>query len=187
MIARRLAKALAATALVGVSLSACIGDPGVTTGGTGGGGPGGAGSGGIGPGTGSGGTGPGTGSGGTGPGASGGAPGFTLDCNKPNLGSPVERLLTRAELEATLVDIFPEVKGQWAGSLPANRMGYASGWFIFRERAPWWAILPTACTMPVNIRPPPARNERSRASQLRRARRRGAPTRRDRKAGQGRS
>ncbi len=115
--------AAAMVALTGVGLSACVGDAGNSTTGSGGAGPG-AGSGGAGPGTASGGAGPGTGSGGSGPVSTGGAS-FTLDCPKANLGSPVERLLTRAELEATLVDIFPEVKGQWQSSLPASTLsGY---------------------------------------------------------------
>ncbi|MES1207166.1 MAG: DUF1588 domain-containing protein [Pseudomonadota bacterium] len=72
--------------------------------------------------TGSGGSGnPGTG-GGAGPGSGGAPPGFTLECAKPNPGSPSLRLFTRGELEATLGDIFPEVKGQWSSGLPANQL-----------------------------------------------------------------
>ncbi len=62
------------------------------------------------------------GGGGIGNNATGGSPGFTLECATPNLGSPVLRLLTRAEMESTLADIFPEAKGQWTGSLPANQV-----------------------------------------------------------------
>ena len=95
--------------LSGVGLTACVGNPGVSTIGTGGSGAVGTGSGG-------------TGAPGSGGASSGGATGFTLECPKANLGSPLERLLTRTELEATLVDIFPEVKGQWSGSLPASNL-----------------------------------------------------------------
>jgi len=30
-------------------------------------------------------------------------------------------------------------------------LGYASGWFVFRERAPWWAILPNGCAILLNL------------------------------------
>ncbi len=36
-------------------------------------------------------------------------------------------------------------------SLLAWFLGYASGWFAFRERAPWWAILPNGCAILVNL------------------------------------
>lgn len=42
------------------------------------------------------------------------------DCTQAANGSPVLRLLTTSELQSTLDDIFPEVKGQWSASLPAN-------------------------------------------------------------------
>jgi hypothetical protein len=41
-------------------------------------------------------------------------------CSQAANGSPVLRLLTNSELQNTLDDIFPEVKGQWTASLPAN-------------------------------------------------------------------
>lgn len=49
-----------------------------------------------------------------------GNPNFTLTCSGPTPGSPVLRLLTRAELVNTMNDVFPEVKGQWTSSLPSN-------------------------------------------------------------------
>ncbi len=36
-------------------------------------------------------------------------------------------------------------------SLLAWFLGYASGWFAFRERAPWWAILPNGCAILINL------------------------------------
>ena len=30
-------------------------------------------------------------------------------------------------------------------------LGYASGWFVFRERSPWWAILPNGCAILLNL------------------------------------
>jgi Protein of unknown function (DUF1588)/Protein of unknown function (DUF1592)/Protein of unknown function (DUF1595)/Protein of unknown function (DUF1587) len=60
---------------------------------------------------------------GAGRGGSGGSVGFMLDCPRPNLGSPTLRLFTRSEMESTLSDVFPEVRGQWTGSLPANTLG----------------------------------------------------------------
>jgi hypothetical protein len=68
-----------------------------------------------------------TGAGGNGAGGGGitGNIGFMLDCPRPNLGSPSLRLFTRSEMESTLADVFPEVKGQWTASLPANTLsGY---------------------------------------------------------------
>lgn len=41
-------------------------------------------------------------------------------CDQAANGPPVLRLLTNRELQSTLDDIFPEVKGQWSSSLPAN-------------------------------------------------------------------
>jgi hypothetical protein len=67
----------------------------------------------------------GTGGGGTGgSGGSGGSAGNigATSCDSPKLGSPTLRLLTRAEFENTLGDIFPAVKGQWTNTLPANRV-----------------------------------------------------------------
>jgi len=56
----------------------------------------------------------GTGTGGT------GNPNFTLECSAPSLGKPSLRLLTGTELQNTLSDVFPEVKGMWTASLPAS-------------------------------------------------------------------
>src|SRR5262249_21501206 len=36
-------------------------------------------------------------------------------------------------------------------SLLAWFLGYASGWFAFRERAPWWAILPNGAAILINL------------------------------------
>ncbi|HZU08168.1 MAG TPA: DUF3488 and transglutaminase-like domain-containing protein [Chloroflexota bacterium] len=36
-------------------------------------------------------------------------------------------------------------------SLLAWVLGYAAGWFVFRERAPWWAILPTGSAILLNL------------------------------------
>ena len=54
-------------------------------------------------------------------------PDFTADCAAPKAGSPVLRLLTRNELELTLADVFPEVKGKWTNSLPAPMVTKATG------------------------------------------------------------
>ena len=99
---RRSGIALAAVIALGAG-QACVSDPG---GNGSGGNPGNAGT---------------TGAGGTG-GGTGGTVGFVLDCPQPNMGSPTLRLFTRAEMENTLSDVFPEVKGQWTGSLPANQL-----------------------------------------------------------------
>jgi len=50
---------------------------------------------------------------------------FDLDCDEPQLGAPVLRLLTREELGNTLDDIFPGIEGQWENALPANRVSEA--------------------------------------------------------------
>jgi hypothetical protein len=68
------------------------------------------------PGTAGGGT---AGSTGTGTAGSSGDPNFHLDCSGPSLGRPFLRLMTGTELQNTLNDIFPEVKGQWTMSLPS--------------------------------------------------------------------
>jgi hypothetical protein len=101
-------------------LGACAGDAKGGGGGSGSGSSGGGnGTGGGGP-NGSGGNGgPGTGGGNT-PGT--GGVGFTLSCTAPNAGSPLLRLLTRGELQNTLGDVFPEVRAQWSGTLPASRV-----------------------------------------------------------------
>lgn len=52
-------------------------------------------------------------------GTGGSSAGVTLTCAQPNLGSPALRLLTRTELENTLADVFPVLKGKWNSSLPA--------------------------------------------------------------------
>jgi hypothetical protein len=49
-----------------------------------------------------------------------GSPNFQLECSGPSPGSPSLRLLTSTELQNTLSDVFPEVKGMWTASLPAN-------------------------------------------------------------------
>ncbi len=63
-----------------------------------------------------------SGSGGTVTGSGGTAVGATLTCTAPNNGSPTLRLLTRYELENTLNDVFPSLKGLWTDSLPANTL-----------------------------------------------------------------
>ena len=62
----------------------------------------------------------GSGSGSGGDSGSGGTTVITTACSSAALGSPALRLLTRSELQSSLTDAFPEVKGQWTGSLPAN-------------------------------------------------------------------
>ncbi len=57
--------------------------------------------------------------------SSGGSSGFSLDCQAPNNGRPTLRLLTRLELENTLNDVFPMLKGQWSDSLPASVLSEA--------------------------------------------------------------
>lgn len=57
--------------------------------------------------------------------ATGGTAGVTpgsldLQCTQSQLGNPVLRLLTSAEFSNTVGDIFPQVKGGWTNSLPAN-------------------------------------------------------------------
>jgi len=47
-------------------------------------------------------------------------PPSSQSCAQAVSGAPVLRLLTNRELQNTLDDIFPEVKGQWTSSLPAN-------------------------------------------------------------------
>ena len=73
---------------------------------------------------GSGGTGGGSGGSGTGGGSGGttlaAATSLEVDCPTAPPGSPLLRLLTRNELQSTLDDIFPSVKGQWTSSLPAS-------------------------------------------------------------------
>jgi hypothetical protein len=53
-------------------------------------------------------------------GATTSAAGFASACTQPSLGSPLLRLLTRAEFDRTLNDVFPQVTGQWADSLPSD-------------------------------------------------------------------
>jgi len=67
----------------------------------------------------------GTGTGGSGAtGGTGAVIGADLDCTDSKLGLPALRLLTRRELENTLNDIFPSVKGQWTDTLSANSSTY---------------------------------------------------------------
>jgi hypothetical protein len=62
-----------------------------------------------------------TSSGGATPGSGGSKPvGYSLDCPAPVTGSPALRLFTRLELENTINDLFPGIKGQWTNSLPAG-------------------------------------------------------------------
>jgi len=65
---------------------------------------------------------PGTAGGGTAgnTGTAGSSPNFQLACSGPAPGSPSLRLLTSSELTNTLSDVFPDVKGKWTASLPAN-------------------------------------------------------------------
>jgi len=56
----------------------------------------------------------------SGTGGSDTTPPISLDCQGPAQGAPVLRLMTSGELQNTLNDVFPEVKGQWSMSLPAN-------------------------------------------------------------------
>jgi hypothetical protein len=78
--------------------------------------------------SGSGGSGSGAGGTGNGGGSNDGGAGNTpsaatsleLSCPTAPPGSPLLRLLTRNELQSTLDDIFPSVKGQWTSSLPAS-------------------------------------------------------------------
>jgi hypothetical protein len=51
--------------------------------------------------------------------AGSGNPNFQLNCKSAALGRPLLRLQTGSELQNTLSDIFPEVKGQWTLSLPS--------------------------------------------------------------------
>jgi hypothetical protein len=65
-----------------------------------------------------------TGTGGTsgsaGTSGKGGVPGFELDCEGPEVGSAVLRLLTRTELTNTINDVFPGIQNQWTSTLPAS-------------------------------------------------------------------
>lgn len=45
---------------------------------------------------------------------------FDLACNQATVGKPVLRLLTRAQLTRTIDDIFPQLKGTWSSTLPAD-------------------------------------------------------------------
>lgn len=63
--------------------------------------------------------------GGSGGSAAGGDPGGRphvdpLACRAPGVGAPRLRLLGREDIERTLQDIFPEVRGRWQNALPAN-------------------------------------------------------------------
>jgi len=54
--------------------------------------------------------------------AGSGNPNFQLECSGAQSGRPFLRLLTSAELQNTLSDIFPEVKGMWTATLPAGQI-----------------------------------------------------------------
>lgn len=54
--------------------------------------------------------------------AGSGNPNFQLECSGPQSGRPFLRLLTSAELQNTLWDIFPEVKTMWTATLPAGQI-----------------------------------------------------------------
>ncbi|HEV8548977.1 MAG TPA: DUF1588 domain-containing protein, partial [Polyangiaceae bacterium] len=64
----------------------------------------------------------GKGSGGStsGDGGSGGTQPPTTACTQANTGSATLRLLTRGEFENSINDIFPNAKGKWTNSLPAD-------------------------------------------------------------------
>jgi len=112
--------ALAGLATAGLTIAGCAGSGHVGTGTAGS--SGGPGAGGIGN---SSGTAGGTGTAGSGAGtgtAGSGSPNFTLACSGPQLGRPFLRLLTGTELQNTLSDIFPEVKGMWTASLPSSQI-----------------------------------------------------------------
>ncbi|HTB60317.1 MAG TPA: DUF1587 domain-containing protein, partial [Polyangia bacterium] len=95
--------------LAALSVNACVGHNGNIIGGSGGSGSGNGGSGN--------GSGNNDGGGGNTPSA---ATSLELSCPTAPPGSPLLRLLTRNELQSTLDDIFPSVKGQWTSSLPAS-------------------------------------------------------------------
>jgi hypothetical protein len=113
---------LAIAGLAFAAAAGCAGAGQVGTGTAGSTGAG-AGSGGIGNssgsagGTGTAGSGAGTGTGGS---AGSGNPNFQLACSGPSMGRPFLRLLTPTELQNTLSDVFPEVKGMWTASLPSS-------------------------------------------------------------------
>lgn len=44
----------------------------------------------------------------------------SINCTAPNAGSPTLRLLTSREFDATINAIFPQLKGKWTNTLPAN-------------------------------------------------------------------
>jgi len=54
--------------------------------------------------------------------AGSGNPNFQLECSGPASGRPFLRLLTGTELQNSLNDIFPEVKGMWTATLPASQI-----------------------------------------------------------------
>lgn len=47
---------------------------------------------------------------------------IALNCAAPKVGAPALRLLTRYEVDNTLNDIFPSLKGQWSNALPAGEV-----------------------------------------------------------------
>jgi len=105
---------LGIAALAGAGGFGCAGAGQVGTGSAGS-----PGSGGIGATSGAAGSGNGSGSAGSGN-AGSGNPNFTLECSGPSLGRASLRLLTATELQNTLGDVFPEVKGMWTASLPSS-------------------------------------------------------------------
>ncbi|MBV9950266.1 MAG: DUF1588 domain-containing protein [Myxococcales bacterium] len=72
----------------------------------------------------------GSGSGGGSGGASGGggsSPVSAASCTQSSPGTSILRLLTRAEFDRTMNDIFPQLKGQWTDSLPSDTVSDATG------------------------------------------------------------
>ena len=97
--------------LAALSAGGCVGHNGQIISGSGGSGNG------------SGGSGNGSGGSGNSGGGAGTTPAVTaleLNCPTAPAGSPILRLMTRNELQNTLDDIFPSLKGQWTSSLPAS-------------------------------------------------------------------
>jgi hypothetical protein len=47
---------------------------------------------------------------------------FTAACAQPKTGKPALRLLNRGELDRTLNDIFPQLKGQWTNAMPSDTL-----------------------------------------------------------------
>ncbi|HEY7374654.1 MAG TPA: DUF1587 domain-containing protein, partial [Polyangia bacterium] len=111
-------------AIAGLALATITGCAGAGHVGTGTAGSSGPGVGGVGNSSGTAGSGSGTaGSSGGSTGTAGsGSPNFQLECSGAQLGRPFLRLLTGTELQNTLSDVFPEVKGMWTASLPSSQI-----------------------------------------------------------------